>query len=358
MAYAILRVERLKRKADVDNASRHGRRADSGTHYDASRTVLNRHWLGAERVDAPADWAHAVRTAVHKQHLHVRANGAVAAELLLAASPDFFIGDDDEIDGEKLDRWIETNLGWLNHRFPKMVLAARLDLDESSPHLAVLLLPTYEKTTKQKSVRAVSYRKVFCGADKAETSRRMIALQNEYAAVMAPLGLQRGVPKAVTGRKHLTHQQYVARKLREDEARRQALAKAEALARRATEREQLVIEASRRARLMEEAAIRRLREAEAVAQAAEARLQEVEAMLNAEGETLRKLEHSLVRVAAALPDRYGSVALGADLTAIRRASAQTIERARRVTAFTVAKPAIHFDPMESDSTIRPSGPSP
>ena len=47
MGYAILRVERLKPPADVNNADRHGRRADIGTHYDPARTPLNRHWLGA-----------------------------------------------------------------------------------------------------------------------------------------------------------------------------------------------------------------------------------------------------------------------------------------------------------------------
>lgn len=36
MTYAILRVERLKTYKDVDNATQHGRRADSGTHYDVA----------------------------------------------------------------------------------------------------------------------------------------------------------------------------------------------------------------------------------------------------------------------------------------------------------------------------------
>ncbi|RYE86021.1 MAG: hypothetical protein EOP19_07940, partial [Hyphomicrobiales bacterium] len=207
MAYAILRVERLKGKKDVDNATRHGHRVDGGTHYDPARTPLNRHWLGAMRVAEPVDWGRAIEQAIRGQHLHVRANGAVAAELLLAASPDFFIDNDGQVYAEKLDRWVEANLAWLRERFPEMALAARLDLDESAPHLAVLVLPTYVKRTKHTAARAVSYRKVFCGADKAATAARMIALQDDYAAAMAPLGLQRGAPKAVTGREHLTHQQ-------------------------------------------------------------------------------------------------------------------------------------------------------
>lgn len=55
------------------------------------------------------------------------------------------------------------------------------------------------------------------------------------------------MPKAITGREHLTHQQYVARKIREDEARRKALAEAEAAVQQAAEREHLATEAARRA---------------------------------------------------------------------------------------------------------------
>lgn len=349
MDYAILRVERLKTYKDVDNATQHGRRADSGTHYDPSRTALNRHWLGTERVAEPVEWGRAIEDAVRDQHLHVRANGAVAAELLLAASPDFFIGENGEIDTEKLDRWVEANLAWLHRRFPGMVLAVRLDLDESSPHLAVLLLPTYEKTTRHKTEHAVSYRKVFCGADKAETAARMVALQDDYATAMAPLGLERGVPKAVAGREHLTHQQYVARKIREDEARRKALAEAEAAAQQAAEHERQAIETGRRAWVAEERAAKRLREAEASARAAEARLQTVEAMIEAERAKLDKLERGLARVAAVLPDRYDAAALETDLRLIRKAKADAVERAGRLSAFAEAMPRLSAEPADPDA---------
>lgn len=349
MDYAILRVERLETYKDVDNATEHGRRADSGTHYDPARTALNRHWLGTERVAEPVDWGRAIKDAVRDQQLHVRGNGAVAAELLLAASPDFFIGEDGEIDAEKLDRWLEANLAWLDQRFPGMVLAVRLDLDEASPHLAVLVLPIYEKTTRHTAARAVSYRKVFCGADKAETSARMVALQDDYAAAMAPLGLERGVPKAITGREHLTHQQYVTRKIREDEARRQALATAAAAAQRAAEHERQAIETGRRAWAAEERAAKRLREAEASARAAEARLQEVVAMIEAERAKLDRLEQGLARVTAVLPDRYDAAAFTADLRLIQRAKADAAERAGRISAFTKAMPRLSAEPADPEA---------
>lgn len=358
MTYAILRLERLKSQKDVDNASRHGRRADNGTHYDPSRRALNRHWLGTMRVAEPVDWGLAIKAAVRDQHLHVRSNGAVAAELLLAASPEFFAGPDGEIDAEKLDRWVEANLAWLHQRFPGMVLAVRLDLDESAPHLAVLLLPTYEKKAKHTTARAVSYRKVFCGADKAETSARMIALQDDYAAAMAPLGLERGVPKAITGREHLTHQQYVMRKIREDDKRRQELAKAEAAAERAAEHEHQVIEANRRVRLAEDRATKKMRDFEALTRTAEARLQELETMMEVERARLDKLERSLARVAAVLPDQYDATALEADLMSIWRAKADAAERADRLSAFAATVSKLSTETADPDASRPTWGPAP
>jgi len=358
MAYAILRVERIKTYKDVDGATQHGRRADSGTHYDPARTALNRHWLGTERVAEPVDWGRAIEDAVHDQHLHVRGNGAVAAELLLAASPEFFIGEDGEIDAEKLDRWVEANLAWLHRRFPGMVLAVRLDLDESAPHLAVLLLPIYEKKTRRKTQRAVSYRKVFCGANKAETAARMIEFQDDYAGAMAPLGLQRGVPKAITGREHLTHQQYVARRIREDDERRQALAEAETVAEQAAEHQRQALEATRRAWLAEARANERLREAEVSARAAEARLRKVEAMMKAERAKLDKLERSLARVAAEFPERYDPAAFEADRQAIRKAKVDATERAGRVAGFAAAGPGISSGTMDAAPEAEAPRPSP
>lgn len=353
MLYAILRVARLKTDADVHNASRHGRRADGGTHYDPARTALNRHWLGTERVAEPVDWGRAIKDAVRDQHLHVRGNGAVAAELLLAASPDFFIGDDGEIDAEKLDRWVEANLAWLHRRFPGMVLAVRLDRDEASPHLAVLLLPIYKKTTRHRAARAVSYRKVFCGADKAETSARVVALQDEYAAAMAPLGLQRGVPKAITGREHLTHQQYVARRIREDDERRQALAEAEAAAEQAAEHQRQALEAGRRAWVAEQRATERLRDAEASARAAEARLQKVEAMIEAERAKLDTLERVLAQAATDYPDRFRPAMFEAGLQSIRKVRAGTVARAERVAAFATAQLPIAAERSQAVAEVEP-----
>jgi len=226
--YSILRVERIRRIGDLAGASAHGARTDAGTHYDPARRHLNRHWRLGLEVAGPVDLLEARRALIAREGLVERKNGAVAAEMLLSASGDFFFDREGQIDQGRLDRWVQRNLDCVAQRFPRMVAAARLDLDEGTPHLAVFLVPFYTKSTKNKVSTTLSYRRVFGGATRAKAREKMRALQDWYAAEMAEFGLRRGVPRARTGRQHLTHHQYAQRKRQEEEKRRCDLAAAEA----------------------------------------------------------------------------------------------------------------------------------
>ncbi|MEO9227508.1 MAG: plasmid recombination protein, partial [Devosia sp.] len=142
--FAILRVERIKNLSDLSAASRHGARNDSGTHYDPKRTKLNRHWRLGELVTAPVDLIEARKALIEQQGLTARANGAVAAEMLLSASGEFFFDEQTgELREDQLEVWLQRNIEAVNNRFPRMVAAMRLDLDEGTPHLSVFLVPHY-----------------------------------------------------------------------------------------------------------------------------------------------------------------------------------------------------------------------
>lgn len=56
--------------------------------------------------------------------------------------------------------------------------------------------------------RARSYRKELGGETKVEFKLKLRALQDWYADQMRPLGLSRGVSKAITGAVGRTHQEY------------------------------------------------------------------------------------------------------------------------------------------------------
>lgn len=87
--YAILRVQRLKSKVDLDGATRHGRREDTSTVFDEARTPYNLHWA-AGPVVGPVDWAEGIDSAVERLQAVTREGATVAAEFFVGASPEFF----------------------------------------------------------------------------------------------------------------------------------------------------------------------------------------------------------------------------------------------------------------------------
>ena len=229
--YAVLRINRLKSKSDLDGATRHGKREDTGTHFDPERTQYNEHF-GACRNAGPVDWAEMVKAALERRGAIARKGATVAAEFFVGASPEFFAprAPEPHFNMDRVREFADAVLSAFYERFGDMVVAARLDLDEGSPHMSICVVPIYDKVTKDKTQPTVSYRKVFGGNSRLEARDNLIELQDWFAEKMAPLGLERGRPKAVTHREHLSHHQYAKRRREEDEARAKALKEAQDLA--------------------------------------------------------------------------------------------------------------------------------
>ena len=92
-------------------------------------------------------------------------------------------------------------------RYPGQVAAARLDLDETTPHFSVFLLPMYrkeymgeERKSSRKPRLTISHNQVFGTPDK------LSALQDWAAETMQETGhtLERGEPKVGKGPYHTT----------------------------------------------------------------------------------------------------------------------------------------------------------
>ena len=165
----------------------------------------------------------------------IHRGAAVAAQFHASASSEYFLLEDKEgWDVEKIKAWYKLTVTAFQMRYPDQIAQVRLDLDEQTPHLAIVTLPIYIKKTKHTTQTRVSYRKVF-GGHRDTASERMTELQDWYAEAMKPLGLVRGEPAAETERKHQPHQAY--RRTEQAKAKR-TLAALEAAERREREAEE------------------------------------------------------------------------------------------------------------------------
>ena len=149
-----MRIKNFRTWADVQNATRHGRREDPARHVDRTKTDLNLHWaIDAEgkalrRQVEGADLRDCMERIGEARGAKWRKGAAVGTEMLWIASPDHFTKNGPAGSAawaEDAKRWATDCLKATAEKYPGMIAAARLDLDETTPHLSVFLVPIYEK---------------------------------------------------------------------------------------------------------------------------------------------------------------------------------------------------------------------
>lgn len=206
--YANIRVRPLYTWAAVAAMRKHGNRTGGDlNHVDPARTPLNVHqsdW------GDPRDLAGCMRTVATHHGARQRKGCPVGTHVLLTATPAYFRPNSPAAAGtwdqDRLDAWVAANVAWLHRRFPNQVAAWRVDCDESTPHLDAFIVPVHVRRTKTgKQVPEISHRAAF-SAGKGPRSYQ--ALQDEYSAAVAHLGLKRGRPARQTGARHVAPARY------------------------------------------------------------------------------------------------------------------------------------------------------
>ena len=114
----------------------------------------------------------------------------------------------EDTDPRKVQAWVAAILVSLDARTDLHVACWRLDLDETTPHLSVFVLPVYEKTYKSgaEPKTRISVRKVFNG------KRKLSALQDWLGEAVQTLGLHRGRSVNETNAQHMNPRMWRALK--------------------------------------------------------------------------------------------------------------------------------------------------
>lgn len=185
MAYAILRVAKLKAAANVKGSAYHIERLQPTP--NARPGIVNPWVFGGPNMyqRAKAVWA---------KIPHMRKDNVHGVEVVLTASPEAFTGPN-AID---VNQWAQDNVAWLKTQFKGcVILGANLQLDESTPHIQAVLIPTDRKADGTPFLNAKKY---------VGNRSHLSKMQTSYAAAMAPHGLKRGVEGSTA--KHTTIAQY------------------------------------------------------------------------------------------------------------------------------------------------------
>jgi hypothetical protein len=171
--YAILRIDKLKHKGNIAAQASHVERTRPTPNADPSRTHLNR-WL----VGGPGMYQSSKD--VWETIPKMRSDAVLALDVLMTASPEAFRRPDFD-----LDQWTEDSVRWLKKHFKGAeIVGLQLQLDESTPHLQGIIIPTDKKPDGTLQLNA----KKWLGG-KAKLS----AMQSSYARSVEHHGLTRGI---------------------------------------------------------------------------------------------------------------------------------------------------------------------
>ncbi len=204
-----IRIAKIRTRTDAGGATRHGRRGKGVKNVKRERSHLNAHWvvdLGGKihRVPEPINVGQSLVDRAEELKAAFRSNGAIGSEAIIWTGGDY-LSCETEMDRLKAVSFAEDAIEAMVKKYGKRVIGARLDLDETSPHVSVFLLPVYvkdhggelRKSTGRKL--SVSHNKVFAGGPDG-----MARLQDWIAEAMQAAGhdLVRGRPASETGRLH------------------------------------------------------------------------------------------------------------------------------------------------------------
>ncbi len=172
MAYAILRIKKLKTVGSLAAAGAHIHRKRPTPNADPSK--------GIEVLHGSDDLRRDVESRLPTKR---RSNAVLAVEMLLTASPEWFR------DGGSVESWSDHCIAWLDARYGKNCVNVCRHDDETSNHIHATIVPI------------TSDGRLSCD-EFFGTPQKLSKLQDDYANGMKSLGLERGIPRTQTKRKH------------------------------------------------------------------------------------------------------------------------------------------------------------
>lgn len=133
MSYQILRIEKLTKIPNIKASAAHNFREMNVPNADSSRTQLNKTFGAQTGDELILKW----ESNIQSRSIKVRNKNTVKiVEFLITSSPEFF-------SSKKISNdYFYMAIQWLSKKFGRQnILSANLQLDETTPHLVVYVMP-------------------------------------------------------------------------------------------------------------------------------------------------------------------------------------------------------------------------
>lgn len=178
MAYAILRVAKIKTKAQASAATGHNYRQHQVPNADQEAPHANREYINTAGLDY---WTLAEQRIQEAGVKRIRSDSVRAMEVILTGSPEAFVrGADGRAADYSNSQWAVDNLNFLKGRFgAQNVVSFTLHQDETTPHIHAVVTPITEDGR--------------LSADQLFNPQSLRQLQTDYAQAMSRYGMSRGV---------------------------------------------------------------------------------------------------------------------------------------------------------------------
>ena len=188
MAYAILRVAKMKTMGNVGGHGSHVERQRETLNADPEKLKLNQRLAGSE------DPVYDVKVRFDEAGVEPRKGAVVAIDVFITASPEHFQRNHPNDPNwqafqAKAMTFLQKEYGAAN------VVHAMAHHDETSPHLHAIVTPIRSKTVKVgRKVKTERVENRLCAKDWLGGSRKTLSLlQTRFANSVKELGLERGI---------------------------------------------------------------------------------------------------------------------------------------------------------------------
>ena len=186
MAFAILRLNKLKTFGNIGGLSAHIERTMDCPNADKSLQHLNQKFVGTGNLCAD------VQRRIESAGVKPQTDSVLAVEFLMSASPDYFKEGFSGSRKSKLENFCRNSKVWLKQNFgEENLVEMTLHMDESTPHIHAVIVPIVEKKVKiGRSIKREVTQNRLTASDFFDGREKLSDLQTSFAQFH---GLERGI---------------------------------------------------------------------------------------------------------------------------------------------------------------------